>query len=75
MPAKTSEQPYAVQRLHTVAEAQIRGLADLLIDCVDGGASVIFMHPLPADKALDFWRRVAAARRPVRHNLFVPDPG
>jgi GNAT superfamily N-acetyltransferase len=48
-----------VQRLLTVTEAQAHGLAELLIDCVAGGASVSFMHPLSAAKALDFWHRVA----------------
>ena len=35
------------------------GLADVLMDCVHGGASVSFMAPLPRDKALAFWRNVA----------------
>jgi ribosomal protein S18 acetylase RimI-like enzyme len=30
-----------------------------LIDCVEGGASVSFMHPLTYDRAAAFWRRVA----------------
>lgn len=51
--------PHAVRRLSTVTEAQLEQLARLLIDCVDGGASVSFMHPLPLEKATDFWRRVA----------------
>jgi len=51
---------YTLRRLLTVTETQVRGLADLLIDCVEGGASVSFMHPLPAAKALEFWHRVAA---------------
>ena len=34
-------------------------LADLLIDCVHGGASVSFMAPLPLPKALAFWQGVA----------------
>jgi ribosomal protein S18 acetylase RimI-like enzyme len=49
----------SVRRLHTIDDAQIAGLADVLIDCVEGGASVSFMHPLPRDRALAFWRRVA----------------
>lgn len=40
-------------------DALIEGLADVLIDCVEGGASVSFMHPLPRRRALEFWRRVA----------------
>jgi GNAT superfamily N-acetyltransferase len=51
----------AIQRLFTVTEPQVHGLAELLIDCVDGGASVSFMHPLTLAKALDFWRGVACA--------------
>jgi GNAT superfamily N-acetyltransferase len=55
---KPSIDGLTIQRLHTVTEAHVRGLAELLIDCVDGGASVSFMHPLAVAKALEFWRRV-----------------
>ena len=40
-------------------DTSIDGLADLLIDCVQGGASISFMWPLARDKALAFWRKVA----------------
>ena len=50
----------AVRRLSTVTAAQIEGLAGLLIDCVAGGASVSFMHPLSHAKALAFWTGVGA---------------
>ena len=50
---------WAIRRLHTLDAAEIDGLADLLIDCVEGGASVSFMHPLTRDRAVAFWRRVA----------------
>ena len=49
-----------IRRLTSVTAAQIEALADVLIDCVEGGASVSFMHPLARDKALAFWRDVAA---------------
>ena len=48
-----------IRRLLTVTDQQVQELAELLIDCVDGGASVSFMLPLPMAKARDFWRRVA----------------
>ena len=48
-----------VRRIATVSEPQLRALAELLIDCVEGGASVSFMNPLPMAKALAFWRGVA----------------
>ncbi len=50
--------PPALRRLHALDDDHLRALADLLIDCVEGGASVSFMHPLAPEKALAFWRRV-----------------
>ncbi len=51
--------PWSLRRLHGLDEGQIDGLADVLIDCVEGGASVSFMHPLTRDRAVAFWQRVA----------------
>ncbi|HEV8002010.1 MAG TPA: GNAT family N-acetyltransferase [Planctomycetaceae bacterium] len=50
---------WALRRVHALDEAQIEGLADVLIDCVEGGASVSFMHPLTRERAAEFWRSVA----------------
>ena len=50
---------WSVRRVHALDDAQIDELADVLIDCVEGGASVSFMHPLTRDRAVAFWRRVA----------------
>ena len=50
---------WSVRRLHTVDDVQINALADLLIDCVEGGASVSLMHPLARERAVAFWHRVA----------------
>ena len=50
---------WSLRRLHAVDDAQIDELAGVLIDCVEGGASVSFMHPLSRDRAVAFWRRVA----------------
>ena len=50
---------WSLRRLHAVDDAQIDELAGVLIDCVEGGASVSFMHPLTHDRAIAFWRRVA----------------
>jgi GNAT superfamily N-acetyltransferase len=36
-------------------------LTDILLDCVDGGASVSFMAPLSRDKAQAFWSGVLAS--------------
>jgi len=53
-----STPPWSLRRLHGLDDAQIDELAGVLIDCVEGGASVSFMHPLPRDRAMAFWRRV-----------------
>lgn len=50
----------APRRLVTLGDADVEGLADVLLDCVDGGASVGFMHPFTRERAVAFWRRVAA---------------
>ncbi|MFC4276183.1 GNAT family N-acetyltransferase [Achromobacter aloeverae] len=42
------------------AGSLIEGLADVLVDCVDGGASVSFMAPLDRQEALRFWQGVVA---------------
>jgi GNAT superfamily N-acetyltransferase len=41
------------------AASCIEALADVLIDCVEGGASVSFMLPITRTTALAFWRDVA----------------
>jgi GNAT superfamily N-acetyltransferase len=48
-----------VRRLLAPSAPQLQSLADVLIDCVEGGASVSFMHPLSMTRALAFWQRVA----------------
>lgn len=50
----------AIVRIVTTddGEGLIDGLCDLLIDCVEGGASVSFMAPLAPAKARAFWRGV-----------------
>ena len=62
-----------VRRLTTVTEAELHALSEVLIDCVDGGASVSFMHPLAPAKALAFWRDVAAGVVQGRRALLVAE--
>jgi GNAT superfamily N-acetyltransferase len=51
--------PWTIRRLRAVDDAQIDGLAGVLLDCVAGGASVSFMHPLTRERAAAFWRKIA----------------
>jgi GNAT superfamily N-acetyltransferase len=41
------------------ARAAVPALCAVLIDCVEGGASVSFMHPMTHAKAATFWSGVA----------------
>jgi GNAT superfamily N-acetyltransferase len=59
-PGETMSTPaWTIRRLHMPDDTQINKLADVLIDCVEGGASVSFMLPLSRERAGIFWRRVA----------------
>ena len=48
----------SIERLDNATEADVAGLADLLVDTVQGGASVGFLLPLGAEEAAAWWREV-----------------
>jgi GNAT superfamily N-acetyltransferase len=58
--AMTMADAIRIRRLTTLDEREIRGLSDVLIDCVEGGASVSFMLPMSRAKAEAYWRSLAA---------------
>jgi GNAT superfamily N-acetyltransferase len=66
---------WPVRRLHAVDDAHIDGLARVLIDCVEGGASVSFMHPVSRERAVTFWRRVAHGVAAGERALLVAEDG
>lgn len=57
------------------ALARVDELAEVLRDCVEGGASVGFMLPLPEGRPEAFWRQVAAAVVDGKRHLFVAEDG
>ncbi|KVW63260.1 GNAT family N-acetyltransferase [Burkholderia ubonensis] len=52
----------------------IDALSDVLIDCVEGGASVSFMLPISRDTAARFWRQVADGVIRGERILLVAEP-
>lgn len=50
-----------VRSLQKLDEPEIQALSDVLIDCVEGGASVSFMWPMTRDKAVTYWSEVAVS--------------
>lgn len=75
--ATTAPTGITIRRLHAdEAAAHIEALSDVLIDCVQGGASVSFMWPMPRSRALAFWRGVVeSAARQERVLLVAEDAG
>jgi hypothetical protein len=57
------------------AAACADALADVLIDCVEGGASVSFMLPIAREKALEFWHNVADGVARCERILLVAEDG
>ena len=56
--------------------ATVNALADVLVDCVEGGASVGFMSPLTHDRAAAFWiSTLDAAARGERVVLLAEEAG
>jgi GNAT superfamily N-acetyltransferase len=66
---------FTVRRLSQVTSREFGGLCEVLIDCVEGGASVSFMHPMTFSKAADFWRGVAASVANGERALIVAEDG
>ena len=62
-----------VRRLAAPTAAELDALATVLVDCVEGGASVSFMHPLPRERALAFWQEVAASAARGERVLLVAE--
>jgi GNAT superfamily N-acetyltransferase len=69
----TAHAGIAIRRLLSVDGAHIEELADLLIDCVDSGASVGFMHPLAPARAAAFWRGIAKGVAAGQRALLVAE--
>jgi GNAT superfamily N-acetyltransferase len=66
--------PPRIRRLQVPGLVQLEQLSQVLVDCVEGGASVGFMLPLSLDRALAFWQGVAAgAARGARVLLVAED--
>lgn len=55
--------------------AEIDQLAEVLVDCVEGGASVSFMQPLTRERAAAFWRSIAADAEAGKRVLIAASDG
>jgi GNAT superfamily N-acetyltransferase len=62
-----------LRRVDAATDRDIDGLAALLLDCVEGGASVSFMQPLSYEQAAAYWRGIALDARDGRRVLLVAE--
>jgi GNAT superfamily N-acetyltransferase len=60
-----------IRCLKSLGVEEIRDLCDVLIDCVEGGASVSFMWPMTLAKAQQFWNGVAESAARGERLVFV----
>jgi GNAT superfamily N-acetyltransferase len=63
------------RRLGAVEETVLEALAEVLVDCVAGGASVSFMEPFSRERALTYWRGVASDVASDSRALIVAEDG
>jgi GNAT superfamily N-acetyltransferase len=64
---------WSIRRLDKLEGEHVDALVGVLIDCVEGGASVSFMQPLSYDRAAAFWRRVTDDVEAGRRALIVAE--
>jgi GNAT superfamily N-acetyltransferase len=62
-----------IRCLETIGAREIQGLSDVLIDCVEGGASVSFMLPMSRAKAEAFWRSMSASMARGERMVFAAE--
>jgi GNAT superfamily N-acetyltransferase len=62
-----------VRSLEALGETEIRVLSDILVDCVEGGASVSFMLPMTLAKAMNYWKSVAVSLARGERKILVAE--
>jgi GNAT superfamily N-acetyltransferase len=64
-----------VRQVESLDARTFDGLCEVLIDCVDGGASVSFMSPMTRAKAEAYWRSVGESLSRGERALLVAEDG
>jgi ribosomal protein S18 acetylase RimI-like enzyme len=62
-----------IRCLRSIGDREIGGLSEVLIDCVEGGASVSFLHPMSIAKAQAYWRNIAGCAGRGERMLLVAE--
>ncbi|WP_075257361.1 GNAT family N-acetyltransferase [Herbaspirillum camelliae] len=66
--------PVTIRRIDVEeAATHVNALSDVLIDCVEGGASVSFVNPLSRATAISFWQGIAASVGRGERSLLIAE--
>jgi GNAT superfamily N-acetyltransferase len=72
--SEASRSSYIERLTPPVSDADLLGLARLLVDAVESGAAVSFVLPLSTEQALDWWRKTTTTAHPAAVFLAARDP-
>lgn len=64
---------FVIRAVDTLSEPQLVELSQLLIACVEAGASVGFMLPLATSKALDYWQDINSSLQQGERLVFIAE--
>lgn len=64
---------FQIHCLQSIGDREIRGLSEVLIDCVEGGASVGFLHPISRAKAEAYWSKISESALGGERRLLVAE--
>jgi GNAT superfamily N-acetyltransferase len=64
---------FQIHCLQSIGDREIRGLTEVLIDCVEGGASVGFLHPVSRAKAHAYWSKISESALGGERRLLVAE--
>lgn len=65
--------PWTLRRLASVERGDVEQLADVILDCVRGGASIGFLDSFTREQAVVFWERVSKAVRERRRAILIAE--
>ena len=67
------ESALRIRQMEALGADEVEALADVLVECVEGGASVGFVLPMTRDKARTFWTRVGETLKRGARQLLVAE--
>jgi GNAT superfamily N-acetyltransferase len=64
---------FQIHCLQSIGDREILGLSEVLIDCVEGGGSVGFLHPVSSAKAHAYWFKISESALGGERRLLIAE--